>query len=425
MSEPRAPAGSGASDGTEHDAWLREALRHAPDAQAAPPANVSHAILVEARSQVRSAQGAKPRVPSPAANPLLSFWSWLARPPVAAGFASVMAATLVGMMWWDRPLDETMPKAPSPVQAAAPADSRTTAPTTAPIAAPIDAPNALPAAVKPESPDAVLQAAPARDSSPRRPEASEREDAPAKGAVLSAKAPPAEPPAPFPTPFPASPVARQLAGPAPSAEPGTGTADLRDALVGQAARAAPPAAAPPAPAAAPTTMRRRAEPAAPMESRRVGKDESEPNVYAPALQAAPGAGRSEAPSGMVAAKAAAPHARPVALLLSGLRDESPRWQRIGNARTVAADEAIVAWLAELDAASAGRWLAAEPAHAGATLDPPMLVLQRDGALVASLRFSGNAFVLESSIDGASRTWRAELPAPAAERLRASLPRLPP
>ena len=55
----------------------------------------------------------------------------------------------------------------------------------------------------------------------------------------------------------------------------------------------------------------------------------------------------------------------------------------------------------------------------------MLVLQRDGASVASLRFSGNAFVLESSIDGASRIWRAELAAPAAERLRASLPRLLP
>lgn len=424
MSEPRAPGGSGASDGTERDAWLREALRHAPDAHAAPPANVSHAILAEARSQVRSAQAAKPRAP-PAANPLLSLWSWLARPPVAAGFASVMAATLVGMMWWDRPLDETMPKAPSPVQAAAPADLPTTAPTTAPIDAPIDAPNALPAAVKPESLDAMLGAAPARDSSPRRPEASEKEDARAKDAVPSAKAPPAEPPAPFPTPFPASPITRQLARPAPPAEPATGTAGLRDSPVGQAAPAAPPAAAPPAPAAAPTTMRRRAEPAARMESRRVGKDESEPNVYAPALQAAPGAGRSEAPSGMVAARAAAPAARPMAPLLSSLRDESPRWQRVGNARTVAADEAIVAWLAQLDAATAGRWLAAEPARAGATLEPPMLVLQRDGASVASLRFSGNAFVLESSIDGASRIWRAELAAPAAERLRASLPRLLP
>ena len=73
----------------------------------------------------------------------------------------------------------------------------------------------------------------------------------------------------------------------------------------------------------------------------------------------------------------------------------------------------------------GSWYELFPRSEGATLDPPMLVLQRDGASIASLRFSGNAFVLESSIDGASRTWRAELPAPAAERLRASLPRLPP
>jgi hypothetical protein len=38
----------------------------------------------------------------------------MARPaPVAAGFASVMAATLVGMLWWDRPLDETRLPSPS------------------------------------------------------------------------------------------------------------------------------------------------------------------------------------------------------------------------------------------------------------------------------------------------------------------------
>ena len=44
-----------------------------------------------------------------------AFWMWLARPPVAAAFASVMAATLVGVMWWDRPLDETLPSATPPV----------------------------------------------------------------------------------------------------------------------------------------------------------------------------------------------------------------------------------------------------------------------------------------------------------------------
>jgi len=98
----------------ERDAWLREALRHAPDADAVPPTGVSEAILAKARAQ---AQGGAPARTRPArgsaANGLAAFWDWLARPPVAAGFASVMAATLVGLMWWDRPMDEAMPRAPA------------------------------------------------------------------------------------------------------------------------------------------------------------------------------------------------------------------------------------------------------------------------------------------------------------------------
>ena len=37
----------------EHDAWLREALRHAPDAQARPPSEVSARILREAQARAR------------------------------------------------------------------------------------------------------------------------------------------------------------------------------------------------------------------------------------------------------------------------------------------------------------------------------------------------------------------------------------
>lgn len=101
-------------DGPEHDAWLREALRHAPDASASPPPSLSDAILAEARAAARA--GAPQRTASSASllDRALAFWSWLARPPVAAGFASVMAATLVGMLWWDRPMDETMPPPTSP-----------------------------------------------------------------------------------------------------------------------------------------------------------------------------------------------------------------------------------------------------------------------------------------------------------------------
>ncbi len=98
----------------ERDAWLREALRHAPDANAAPPSGVSEAILLKARAAARTVAPAARRGPGGAqANPLLAIWDWLARPPVAAGFASVMAATLVGLMWWDRPMDEGMPRPPA------------------------------------------------------------------------------------------------------------------------------------------------------------------------------------------------------------------------------------------------------------------------------------------------------------------------
>ena len=95
-------------DEPERDAWLREALRHAPDADAAPPPGLRESIL----RQARAASGAPP--PARAAHKLLAAWSWLARPPVAAGFASVMVATLLGLMWWDRPMDETLPHPSAP-----------------------------------------------------------------------------------------------------------------------------------------------------------------------------------------------------------------------------------------------------------------------------------------------------------------------
>src|SRR5438046_5171871 len=46
VSDPTAPD-------SEHDAWLREALRHAPDAGVAPPPSVSEMILREAQAKAR------------------------------------------------------------------------------------------------------------------------------------------------------------------------------------------------------------------------------------------------------------------------------------------------------------------------------------------------------------------------------------
>jgi hypothetical protein len=93
---------------SERDAWLREALRHAPDADAAPPRDLSETILAQARAAARV--GGAPARTSRRRHPVLALWDWLARPPVAAGFASIMAATLVGLMWWGRPMDETLPR---------------------------------------------------------------------------------------------------------------------------------------------------------------------------------------------------------------------------------------------------------------------------------------------------------------------------
>ena len=107
------PRSSPSSSGPEHDAWLREALRHAPDASASPPPSLREAILAEARAAARAGSTRQPAASASLLERALAFWSWLARPQVAAGFASVMAATLVGMLWWDRPIDETMLPAPS------------------------------------------------------------------------------------------------------------------------------------------------------------------------------------------------------------------------------------------------------------------------------------------------------------------------
>ena len=157
----------------ERDAWLREALRHAPDAQLGAPAAVSERIL-------RAAQTSTRRPPSPGG--LASLWEWLARPPFAAGLASVMVATLAGLMWWDRPdaPDLSQPDAVSAEPVAAAASVAASPPPAAPIAAPPPAIPAPPAAPPPASRKAAAVTADA------------------------AAPPPAPAPAPMPAPAPAA-----------------------------------------------------------------------------------------------------------------------------------------------------------------------------------------------------------------------------
>ena len=89
-------------DDVTRDAWLREALRHAPDAAMAPPADVSQAILRAAQAHTRPVSAPARRRPGWGQR----LWMWLAQPAVGAGLATVMIGSVVGTMWWDRPLPE-------------------------------------------------------------------------------------------------------------------------------------------------------------------------------------------------------------------------------------------------------------------------------------------------------------------------------
>ncbi|MEO8923273.1 MAG: hypothetical protein ABI330_10700, partial [Caldimonas sp.] len=158
MSEPRPPS---AASPDERDAWLSQALRHAPDAAAGPPHALREAILAEARSAVQPLRDSSARdkqaTQATLTERVAAFWSWLARPPVAAGFASVMAATLVGLMWWDRPMDESMTSAPPATHIVRPdvAALPPAAPVTADAPASPSPADALPAAHAPPAPSAT------------------------------------------------------------------------------------------------------------------------------------------------------------------------------------------------------------------------------------------------------------------------------
>jgi hypothetical protein len=156
------------------DAWLSQALRHAPDSNAAPPTALSEAILAEARAAAARPMPSLPQRAHVDARTLgavlSSWWTALARPPVAAAFASLMVATLVGVMWWDRPMDETLPRPASPAadqiaaspraatapaatgQASTPAAATTSAPAPTTAAAPAAAPAEPQANARPSAP---------------------------------------------------------------------------------------------------------------------------------------------------------------------------------------------------------------------------------------------------------------------------------
>ena len=382
-------------DDPERDAWLREALRHAPDADAAPPATLSETILKQARAATAA-------TPAPrATSPWSSAWAWLARPPVAAGFASVMAATLVGLMWWDRPMDEALPRplAPELRRGTAPEAPLAAARDEVSPAVPAEAPND----VRIESKAATVATEPSRPAQRTPPEKSRRA-APADAASKKPSAAQRLEPEPFERERKEASVA---AAPAPDAAPVPPTAPA----VG--------AAAPAAPAMAETTKdaapaRQRAITGAAQERTAVARDELNAASAAASRDLAAGAFAKAAPPPAANAlrlrqDEAADRGALLAETLASIASDAPRWSWRRGAGMQAMTPALQHWLVQLDAATESRWRAAPAAAASA--DGSTVRLYRSGALRATLHLDDDS-VLFASPGAAAPTLRAAL-APAA------------
>jgi hypothetical protein len=300
----------------ERDAHLRAALRHAPDADLQPPPALSALILKEAQAKARNAS-APSRAPR---QTLLRVWDWLARPSVATGFAGVMVATLVGLMWWDQPMDEALPRAPVP--AAAPAAQQ------APTASPTPAVTAPQADAELAQPQATLRRAVEADKAAAR---ERKKEAPAPVATK-----------------PTSPAERR-ADTAPQAREEVATAP--------AAAAMPP----PAPGVASTDNTQAGVADQPAKSRPV--DETRRlRAVAPAAEATSSQGG--APAKLDALRQSPAAAAPtLAQLRRAIAAEPARWawQRDGGAPQ-ALNDAVRNWLARLDADAGERW---QPVEASA------------------------------------------------------------
>ena len=383
MNEERPFQGAGADD-AEHDAWLREALRHAPDAAASAPLLLRDAILAEARAAVaapvtaatelRPDSGATPRPARDALAALAAFWSWLARPPVAAAFASVMATTLVGVMWWDRPLDETMPRSSSPAATIVGATSAK------PEAPKSPAPSTLPATAAAAAESPAREAAASALPRAARPEPQPR----------AKSAPPAAERRREAQPFPAQrkeerTEADTLAGTDAAADAG---ASMKNQGADRAADEKRSSNAPMSVAAVPPAV-------------------TVPMPLPAQAQAALGAARDVA--------------RPLAPLRAALATDSRRKARNdAESRASLVDDAIQRWLGELDGAAAGRWVGLD---GGAARSGSVVTVRIGGADAATLWLDGSNVTLESHVGGSTSVWRAELAPAAAEHLRQTLPRL--
>jgi hypothetical protein len=460
-------------EGGARDAWLSQALRHAPDSDAAPPTALSEAILVAARAAAAARPMPSRRQGARAGGRTLgdvvrAAWTALARPPVAAAFASVMAATIVGLMWWDRPMDETMPRPPSAaadrLAAAAPQKQAAAAAAQPPAenaerSAPSvatgrlqaspqsDRPARAGSALKSEAPAAfppqetkkettrsrldedrkdAATSSLAESNAPRARAENAAAAAPLAAGPTIAQAPVVvTPSAPSTVPMPAP-----VTAPAPPAAPGPldggrfagqmGSAASTDRVDKALAKNAAPAREAVTATAAPAQRPGDAD-------RRDGADALERDKLADAAPPDAFARRDAQDSRRQGAGPAAA-ASPLTPLLDAIAREPQRWtRRTSTGATATLDPAWRGWLAELDAAAAGRWQASTartPAFDDER-DGAALRLFVDGRAAAIVRLDGPTLRLDTSLGAAPGHWQSTLSPAASARLDASRTRLSP
>ena len=446
----------------EHDAWLRQALRHAPDATVAPPSALREAILAEARAAVRAGRAAAPGASF--ADRLAGFWSWLARPPVAAGFASVMAATLVGMMWWDRPMDTSL--APPPAAHATRSEATAPPPSAAPT--PNDAmPATGQAATSPAVPAPTTRssvAAEKRETLAKAAATGNAEDKQRKDQALAR----AMPSAPVVSPFPATAANESAANAPQAAAPASAKKEDAEATADAAPQRPRSIAPEPSPAEKPAEAARSPDATTAdtqaanaiggsMKSAPLARQgaATAPRGAADALAQTPGSSPPTAPTaaqpvppapipamapqafgtapsplrdsriaGERRAAGGATATPPIAALLGSLSGNPGHWARsLANGGSAPLSSAAQAWLASVDAATAGRWQAAAAERRGRLQgaldgDAGKLALSRDGKLAATVRIEDAGVFFEGESGDA---WFAPLPAEALASLRRSLP----
>lgn len=355
------------SDDVHSDAHLLAALRHAPDHDLAPPANVSRAILDHARQAARQATR-----PTSSWQPRLrDAFDALWRPAPLAAFGTLAMATLIGVIWGGHELPEPTPGLPPPAARA-------------------------PAGAQP----------PAED-----PAAARRADPQAGTDIVAAQRKP-------PAPFPAAPgLRRDVSAPPAAPVPRVEGVDERAAekqrpqAKSTAERAALPAvgravdAAGDAPLPAPSSMATPVPVPAPQVQSRA--------AIAPQTAAREAATLEERGG---RASAVDPLAGAAALIESMPATDAARLRwRVAPQRLLPHTAVQQQWWTRVRQDSQGRWQPADAARGGATA--PLVELLVDDVVQGSIAFDADALVWR---DGRGAAWRAELPDAQLARLREAI-----